>query len=274
MFTGYFEPEAEGSLTRGGDYVVPLYNKPADLVGFDAATEKRIGVRYGRRMGGSAKPYWTRREIEEGQLKGRGLELVWLKRWEDAFFIHIQGSGRTRLPGGQVHRVGFAGKTGLPYTPIGRVLVERGEIARDKVSMQTILAWLSAHPDQARDLMWQNKSFVFFRTVDIARPELGPPGAQHVQLTPERSLAVDRSLYAFGTPIWLDASAPAGPNGSAVTLRRLMVAQDTGSAIKGQVRGDVFWGAGDRAAEIAGLMQSPGRMIILVPHAVASQLNR
>ncbi|WP_170984229.1 murein transglycosylase A [Rhodoligotrophos defluvii] len=274
LFTGYFEPEVEGSLKPGGPYVVPLYGKPADLVAFDAATEKRIGVRYGRRVNGQARPYWTRQEIEQGALKGRGLELVWLKSWADAFFIHVQGSGRVRLADGQVMRVGFAAKSGHPYTPIGRVLVERGELARDQVSMQSILDWLARHPDQARALMWQNKSFIFFRKVEFDRPDLGPPGAQQVQLTPERSLAVDRSYYALGTPIWLDVAVPAGSQGALVPMRRLMVAQDTGTAIKGQVRGDVFWGAGPRAAQIAGLMQSPGRMTILVPHAVAARLAR
>ncbi|WP_342640607.1 murein transglycosylase A [Rhodoligotrophos ferricapiens] len=274
LFTGYFEPEVEGSLTPGGPYVVPLFRKPEDLVTFDAATEKRIGVRYGRRVNGQPKPYWARQEIEQGALKGRGLELVWLKRWEDAFFVHVQGSGRVRLPNGRVMRVGFAAKSGLPYTPIGRILVERGEIARDQVSMQTILAWLARHPDQARSLMWHNKSFVFFRPVELERPDLGPVGAQHVQLTPERSLAVDRAFYAFGTPIWLDTAVPSGPQGALVPMRRLMIAQDTGTAIKGQVRGDVFWGAGERAAHIAGLMQSPGRVTILVPNAVAARLPR
>ncbi|MGF7158600.1 membrane-bound lytic murein transglycosylase A [Rhodoligotrophos appendicifer] len=272
LFTGYYEPEVEGALKRGGEYVVPLYGKPSDLVAFDAATEKRIGVRYGRTVAGRPQPYWTRQEIEQGKLAGRGLELVWLKRWEDAFFLQIQGSGRVRLADGRILRVGFAGKSGLPYTPIGRILVERGELARDKVSMQTILDWLARHPGQARALMWKNESFVFFRRIELDRADLGPPGAQHVQLTPERSLAVDRRFYAYGTPIWLSSAVPAGPNDSLVPMNRLMVAQDTGTAIKGQVRGDVFWGAGARAGHIAGLMQSEGRMIILVPPSVASRL--
>jgi len=274
LFTGYFEPEFEGSLQPGGPYAVPLYARPADLVDFDAATAKRLGVPSGRVVAGKPQPYWTRREIEQGALRGRGLELVWLKHWEDAFFLQIQGSGRIRLPDGRTIRVGYAAKTGRPYTPIGRILVERGELARDQVSMQTIRAWLARHPEQARSLMWENESFVFFRRVDAGRPDLGPVGAQDVQLTPGRSLAVDRSLYAYGTPVWLDTAVPSLRSGGLEPMRRLLIAQDTGTAIKGHVRGDVFWGAGEQAAHIAGLMRSPGRMFILLPRTMAASLKR
>jgi membrane-bound lytic murein transglycosylase A len=272
LFTGYYEPEAQGSLKPGGAFKVPIYAKPADLVAFDAKTAKRLGLAYGRLVDGKAEGYFTRREIEEGALKGRGLELLWLKDWADAFFMQVQGSGRVRLPDGQVIRLGYAGKTGQPYTGIGGVLVERGILTRDDMSMQAIRAWMRQNPKDARALMWENMSFVFFREVPVDDLELGPPGAQKVALTPLHSLAVDRSLWMFGTPVWLDTQAPKGESGKLTPFRSLLVAQDTGTAIKGHARGDVFWGAGEEAALTAGHMKSPGRMIVLLPRALAKRL--
>ncbi len=272
LFTGYFEPEAEGSLKPGGEYTVPLYARPADLLAFDAETAKRLGLSYGRLVGGKAQAYFTRREIEEGALHGRDLELLWLKDWADAFFMQVQGSGRVRLPDGRRVRLGFAAKTGLPYTGIGGLLVERGVLTRDDMSMQAIRKWMEGNPKAARQLMWENKSFVFFREVALDDPKLGPPGAQKVALTPLHSLAVDRSLWMFGTPVWLDTEAPKGESGKLEPFRSLLVAQDTGTAIKGHARGDVFWGAGEEAALTAGRMKSAGRMIVLLPKALARRL--
>jgi membrane-bound lytic murein transglycosylase A len=272
LFTGYYEPEAEGSLKPGGAYKVPLYAKPADLIAFDARTRKRLGLDYGRNVDGKPEPYLSRREIEEGGLEGRDLELVWLKDWADAFFIQVQGSGRVRLPDGKVMRLGYAAKTGLPYTAIGGLLIERGVVAREDMSMQAIRAWMRENPKDARELMWENKSYVFFRKVESSDPRLGPPGAQNVALTPFHSLAVDRSLWMFGTPVWLDTQAPKGENGTLVPFRNLMVAQDTGTAIKGHARGDVFWGSGEEAALAAGHMKSPGLMIVLLPKTLAKRL--
>ncbi len=272
LFTGYYEPEAEGSLKPGGDYKVPVYARPDDLVAFDARAAKKLGLAYGRMADGTPQGYFTRRQIEEGALKGRGLELVWLKDWADAFFIQVQGSGRVRLPNGKVMRLGYAAKTGLPYTAIGGLLVERGILGRENVSMQAIRAWMRKNPKDARALMWENKSFVFFREVTADDPKLGPPGAQKVPLTPYHSLAIDRSLWIFGTPIWLDTQAPKGESGTLTPFRNLMVAQDTGTAIKGHARGDVFWGAGEDAALTAGHMKSPGRMIVLLPKPLAKRL--
>ena len=272
LFTGYYEPEAEGSRKPGGAYKVPVYARPADLVAFDARTAKRLGLAYGRNVGGRPQGYFTRREIEEGALADRGLELVWLKDWADAFFIQVQGSGRVRLADGKELRLGYAAKTGQPYTGIGGLLVERGVLSRDDMSMQAIRAWMHKNPKAARELMWENKSFVFFREVTADDPKLGPPGAQKVSLTPFHSLAVDRSLWMFGTPVWLDTEAPKGKTGKLVPFRNLLVAQDTGTAIKGHARGDVFWGVGEDAALTAGHMKSPGRMIVLLPKALAKRL--
>jgi membrane-bound lytic murein transglycosylase A len=273
LFTGYFEPEVRGRRTRGGPYQVPILKRPDDLEAFDAAARQATGLAYGRRVGNTPAPYHSRKEIEAGALAGRDLEIVWLGDWADAFFLHIQGSGRVRLEDGSLMRLAFAAKSGLPYTAVGGILAERGDIPRSEVSMQSIRDWMAKHPEAARELMWRNQSYIFFREIPASDPALGPPGAQQVPLTPLRSLAVDRSFWAFGTPIWLDADVPSGPGGSPQRLRRLFIAQDTGSAIRGRVRGDVFWGTGEKAASVAGLMKSPGAMVALLPNAVAARLG-
>jgi membrane-bound lytic murein transglycosylase A len=273
LFTGYFEPEVRGSRVKGGRYQVPIYRRPPDLEAFDAAARQATGLAYGRRIGNRPAPYYSRKEIETGALAGQNLELVWLTDWADAFFLQIQGSGRVRLEDGSLMRVGFAAKTGLPYTAVGGILARRGDIPLSEISMQSIREWMARHPDAARELMWQNQSYVFFREIPASDPALGPPGAQQVALTPLRSLAIDRAYWAFGTPIWLDAVVPSGPAGALQRLRHLLIAQDTGSAIKGRVRGDVFWGTGETAAIVAGHMQSPGEMVALLPKAVAARLG-
>jgi membrane-bound lytic murein transglycosylase A len=251
---------------------VPLYAKPSDLVPFDPDTEHRLGLRYGRYQNGIPQPYFTRREIEEGALAGKGLEIVWLRSWADAFFMQVQGSGRIKLPDGKVMRLAYAAKSGQPYTAIGGILVKKGILAPAEMSMQAIRAWMERHPAEARDLMWQNLSFVFFREIDVEDPSEGPPGAQQVELTPGRSLAVDRDIWAFGTPLWIDTAVPANnTQGAEKPFARLMIAQDTGSAIKGAVRGDIFFGSGVEAAHRAGHMKAGGRMIALLPKALANR---
>jgi membrane-bound lytic murein transglycosylase A len=274
LFTGYFEPEALGDRHPNGPFTVPLYGKPSDLVTFDPDTEQRLGLRYGRYYDGTAQPYFTRREIEEGALKGKGLEIVWLHSWADAFFMQVQGSGRIRLPDGSLMRLAYAAKSGQPYTAIGGILVQKGILTPAEMSMQAIRAWMQHHPAEARELMWQNRSFVFFREVDVADPSQGPPGAQHVYLTPGRSLAVDRDIWSFGTPLWIETALPADSNEAAgKPFARLMIAQDTGSAIKGVVRGDIFFGSGIEAAHRAGHMKAGGRMIALLPKLFDRQLK-
>ncbi len=273
LFTGYFEPEVEGSREADPDYPVPFYRHPADLVAFSPEERARTGLSYGRRIAGEPRPYLTRREIEQGALAGQGLETAWAKDWADAFFIHIQGSGRLKLADGSGLRLTYDGKSGLPYTAIGAILVERGEVKAEDMSMQAIRRWMAAHPEQARALMWENRSYVFFREAVLENPELGALGAQHVQLTPQRSLAVDREIWAFGTPVWLDTAVPSSEEGGMNRFRQLLIAQDTGSAIKGLARGDVYWGFGAAAGEIAGAMKSAGAMTVLLPHAVADELG-
>ena len=272
LFTGYFEPEVDGSLIRTQKYTVPLYAKPPDLVAFDSATEQKSGLRYGRIVAGEPAAYFSRREIETGSLKGQSLEIVWLASSAEAFFIHIQGSGRVRLPDGRVLRLAYSAKNGLPYTGVGGLLSMRGELPASDVSMQSIRAWMARHPLKARELMWENKSFVFFRVVQVDGQDLGPPGAQKVNLTPHRSIAVDRDIWALGTPLWIDTEIPSGRGTEVMAFRHLLIAQDTGSAIKGVVRGDIFFGAGEDAAWKAGHLKGNGSMIALLPSRLAERL--
>jgi membrane-bound lytic murein transglycosylase A len=273
LFTGYYEPEVEGRRRPSGKFSVPIYSRPADLVSFSVAEQAESGLAYGRRIAGHPRPYLSRREIELGALAGKGLEIVWLEDWVDAFFIHVQGSARVRLEDGSAVRLSYAAKSGLPYSGIASLLVDRGAFSRDEMSMQATRQWLKDNPAEARALMWENQSFVFFREAELEDPGLGALGAQHVQLTPHRSLAVDRSLWAFGTPVWLDSTAPAGADGRSEPLQRLVIAQDTGSAIKGLARGDVYWGFGEQAGRIAGRMKSPGVMTVLLPFKLAETLD-
>ena len=270
LFTGYFEPLLHGSRRRSARYDIALYTQPSDLVSVDLGRfrDDLRGRRVaGRVRGRSLEPYDDRDAIASGSLAGRGLELVWVDDAVDAFFLHIQGSGRVELDDGSTFRVGYAAQNGHPYHAIGRTLVDWGELTLDEVSLQSIDAWLRAHPDRAVEVMATNDSYVFFRRI---RGE-GPVGAQGVALTPERSLAVDRQHVPLGVPVWLDAMIPAAaPEAPDERRQWLVVAQDTGGAIRGAVRGDVFWGAGERARAIAGRMAHRGRYWVLAPRSVAS----
>jgi len=269
-FTGYFEPEVEGSREKSLDYPVPVLARPDDLVTLAGADAQRAGSTYGRIVNGKARAYLTRQQIEQGALAGRGLELAWLKSWADLFFMQVQGSGRIRMNDGSVMRLAYAAKSGLPYTSIGKVLIERGEMTREGMSMQALRAWLDANPGQARELMWQNQSYVFFRKLDGIDPSLGPVGAQKLPLTPMRSLAADRSYWALGVPVWVSTQVHSG--GGLQPFNRLMVVQDTGSAIRGPQRGDIFFGTGDAAALGAGKLDQPGEITAIVPIALARTL--
>lgn len=273
LFTGYFEPEANGSLVATDEFKVPVYRKPQDLVAFTTDEQLLCKLAYGRRTSTGPAPYFTRQQIEQGALQNLDLEICWLKHWADAFFMQIQGSGRVSLPDGRVLRLSYGAKSGHPYQSIGAVLVERGIFTPETVSMQSLRRWMAQHPEASRALMWQNKSFVFFQTIIVDDPGLGAVGAGKVNLTPLRSLAVDRSHWAFGTPVWLDTTTPAEAPDGIQPLQRLMIAQDTGSAIKGLVRGDVYWGWGKTAALIAGHMKSAGRMTVLLPKPLALRMS-
>jgi len=241
LFTGYFEITLHGSRRRAGPFQTPLYRRPADP------------TRY------------TRAQIADGALAGQGLELLWVDDPTDAFFLDIQGSGRVVLRDGRVVRVGYDGSNGKPYVAVGRLLIERGDIPRDKVTMASIRAWMEAHPKEGAALRRDDPSYVFFR--EIHGP--GPRGAERVALTAGRSLAVDRRFIPLGLPLWLEAHERYGPG----IIRRLVIAQDAGGAIKGPVRGDLFWGYGKAASEGAGAMNASGRYYLLVPRPVAARIG-
>jgi membrane-bound lytic murein transglycosylase A len=266
LFTGYYEAELKGSLTPAQGYDWPLYRRPDDLVSVDLKRfdDGLAGRRIlGRAEGGKLLPYHSRAQIDAGALAGRDLELLWVDDPVDAFFLHVQGSGRVTLPDGSARRVGFAGSNGLPFYAIGRALIDEGKVGRDKVSMQAIRDWLRANPDQAKEIMERNKRYIFFRLIEGE----GPVGAQGVALTARRSLAVDPKHLPLGAPLWLDTTWPASDR----PLRRLVVAQDTGSAITGVLRGDLFWGFGEAALEQAGRMKQTGTYYLLLPKSVAER---
>ena len=273
IFTGYYEPELRGSRRKHGRYSVPLYARPDDLVMVNLGRfRKDLGGRRiaGRVVNGQLRPFETRAEIEDGALAGKDLELLWVDDAIDAFFLHIQGSGRVALDDGAVERMGYAGQNGHPYFAIGRELIARGALRKDEVSLQTIRAWLRANPDDAAAVMNKNRSFVFFRRLTGD----GPVGAFQVALTPRASLAVDRRYIPLGVPVWLETRLPrldSSDVGASEAWQNLLIAQDTGGAIRGIVRGDIFFGSGDEAEALAGRIKSPGQYFILLPRAVVAR---
>ena len=272
LFTGYFEPELRGALRADGRYRVPLYRRPQDLVSVDLGLFRPefAGERIaGRVAGGVLEPYATRTEIDTGALAEQGLELAWVDDPIDAFFLHIQGSGRIAFEDGTARRVAYAATNGHNYFAIGRRLVALGAFSPEEVSMPTIRGWLEANPDKASEIMRENASYVFFRWLGDGQAAEGPVGAQGVTLTAGRSLAVDRRFVPLSLPIWLDSAAPdPDPAKEDRPFRRLMVAQDAGSAIRGPVRGDVYWGTGDEAGAVAGRMKHQGRYWLLLPRGL------
>lgn len=258
LFTGYYESGLKGSRTKTARYNVPLHARPADLVMVNLGDfrEELKGQRIaGRVIDGNLKPYETREQIMGGALKNEKV-LVWVDDPVEAFFVQVQGSGIVELDDGSTMRIGYDGQNGHVYYAIGRELVKRGALPKEDVSMQSIRTWLEANPSEAAALMNTNKSYVFFREITGD----GPIGGEGVALTPLRSLAVDHGKFPYGFPVWLETQQP--------KLNRMMVAQDTGGAIKGAVRGDVFWGHGDQAESNAGLMKSPGRYWIFLPKSI------
>lgn len=272
LFTGYYEPVAHGAKSWSPDFPVPLYAKPDDLIALAPAEAEVAGCAYGRRVNGEPKPYFTRGEIEAGALAGRGLEICYLESWVDAFFIQVQGSGRIILPDGCNLRLSYAAKNGRPYNGIGAVLLSRGIGTPATMSMQFLRSWMADHPDEMRSLLNTNQSFVFFQVTENPGNDLGAIGAAKVPLTLRRSLAVDRRYWMFGTPFWLETEYPAEAQRSDPVFAHLMIAQDTGSAIKGLARGDIYWGSGETAERIAGHMKAAGSMVALLPRPVAARL--
>ncbi len=261
LFTGYYEASLKGSLTKKTPYTNPLHKRPDDLVMVQLGDfrDNLKGTRIaGRVINGRLKPYENRADIVKGNWAHNDKTLLWVDNAVDAFFVQIQGSGLVQMDDGSVMRIGYAGQNGHPYYAIGRELIKIGALTKENVSMQSIRTWLEQNPDRTNEIMNTNKSYVFFHKINGD----GPLGAEGVALTAERSLAVDRTLISYGLPLWVDIENPAEQTSP---IRRLMIAQDTGGAITGAVRGDVFWGYGKYAEEMAGKMNSKGRYWVLLP---------
>ena len=252
FFTGYYEVEVEGSRVPTAEFNVPLYAAPA-------ATVKNKKSKVFADL--------DRAKIEDGALKGKKLEICYVKNPIDAFFAQIQGSTRVKLDTGPELRLNYIASNGHPYTPVGKFLIDRGIIAKEDMSMDRIRDWMEANPDEGKDLRRKNRSFVFFQETPLgAQDEC--LGAQGVPLTPGRSLAVDKKIHVYGTPIWIDAELPIGSEKPDTKFQRLMVAQDTGSAIVGAARADIYFGHGDGIGSIAGRIKQHGQFVMMVPRSV------
>ena len=264
IMTGYYEPILRGAAEPGEVFRTPLHSRPPELVE-TAVPNNPLRRRFGMMVEGRIEPFHDRAAIDTGALAGRALELVWVDDPADAFFLHIQGSGRVVLPNGEVMRVGYAGHNGRGYVAIGRLLIERGEIAREQMSMQAIRAWLtSAGHDRATEVLRGNPSYVFFRRVEGLTLDQGPIGAMGVPLTPGRSVAVDRAFIPLGAPMWVMVKDPLARRDTP-PAGRLVVAQDTGGAIRGPARTDFFQGWGAEAGERAGRMRDEAEVFVLLP---------
>ena len=276
FITGYYEPEIEGSREPGDGFTIPFYRRPPELRTRAPGAGKAKGpsraaaskrTKAGTRQAGRIVPFHDRTAIENGALAGRGLELIWTNDEIDAFFTHIQGSARVRLRDGKLMRINYDAQNGHPYLAVGRILIERGIVPKDEMTMDKIRTFIAEHPEEGRELMRMNRSYVFFREVRELGHDEEPIGAQGVSLTADRSIAVDRSLHVYGTPFWIEAELPLEHENSATPFRRLMMAQDTGGAIVGPARADIYFGAGIEAGMLAGRLRHPGTFYMLVPRS-------
>jgi membrane-bound lytic murein transglycosylase A len=270
LVTGFYEPEVEASPVQTGRFCVPLLSRPHDLI--DINNESRpVGMdpylAFARQTDAGPVEYHDRAAIESGALAGQGLEIAWLESKVDAFFIHVQGAARLHMTDGSLRRVTYAAKSGQCFSGPGKILAEIGDIPLDRVTMQSIRTWFASNPGRIDEILRQNRSYIFFREAPVDDPALGPIAAAKVPLTPGRSMAVDRLLHTFGTPFFVDAPSLTAFDGK--PFRRLMIAQDTGSAIVGAARGDLFAGSGHAAGEIAGVVRNQADFFALVPHALA-----
>jgi len=253
FFTGYYETEVDGSRFPSDEYTVPIYAAPAETV------KKRQSKVFSD---------LDRTKIEDGALAGKNLEICYVKSPIDAFFAQIQGSTRVKLDTGKLLRLNYVASNGMPYTPVGKFLIDRGIVSKEEMSMDKIRDFMEANPDEGKELRLKNRSFVFFQETPLgAHDEC--IGAQGVPLTPGRSLAVDKKIHVYGTPIWIDAELPIESEKPETKFRRLLVAQDTGSAIVGPARADIYFGHGEEISHIAGRIKQYGQFVMLVPQSVA-----
>lgn len=263
FLTGFYEPVIAASRQRSDTRTIPFLRRPDDLVKIDDSNRPAgldPAMAFARMRHGRIEPYPDRRMIERGALEGKGLEIAWVEDPVDAFFAHVQGAARLRFSDGEEMRITYAAKNGHPFTGPGRVLANMGAIPERDVTMQSIRAWFQRHPNDTRDILWRNRSYIFFREAPVDNPDLGPVAAAKVPLTPLRSLAVDNTLHTFSTPVYLNV--PRFPRG---TLSRLTIAQDTGTAIRGAARGDFFTGSGEAAGDLAGVIRHDADFYMLVP---------
>ncbi len=269
--TGYYEPIIDGSRTQNEVYNVPVYRRPSNL--FVRGTNQssaglpnkgQVYRKIGRRK---LVPYYDRAEIEDGAIEGRGLEICWLRNQTDLLFSQIQGSARVQLDDGSTLRINYDAHNGYPYTPVGRILIERNIIPKEQMSMQKIREWMEQNPEGADELRRQNKSYVFFREVQLSDKDEAV-GAQGVPLTPGRSIAVDKALHVYGTPFFIEGELPIESERSKTPFHRLMIAQDTGSAIVGPARADLYFGAGAEAGRVSGRLRHNARFVILIPKSL------
>ncbi|MBX5085896.1 murein transglycosylase A [Rhizobium lentis] len=281
--TAFYEPEIEVSERPDDVFRFPFYSRPDDLIDLDDGNrpaELDVSYVFGRLHGdGRVGAYPDRREIDQGFLAGRGLEIAWAKSKVDVFFVHVQGAARLRYRDGRIGRITYAAKAGHPFSAIGKLLIERGEIDRAEISMQSIRGWLARNPGRVDEVLWHNRSYIFFRETPsealglrTADPEAGPIAAAKVPLLAGRSLAVDRMIHTFGFPFFISADSLIHLD-EGRPFRRLMLALDTGSAIVGPARGDIFTGSGDAAGESAGTVRNEADFVILVPNAAAGRFD-
>lgn len=268
FLTGYYEPEIEGSRSPTGTFATPVLGRPDDLVALrpgegPAGLDPALAA--ARRTAAGLEPYPDRAAIWDGALAGQGLELLYLADKVELFMMQVQGSARVRLPDGAVERMVYAGRNGHPYTSIGRVVVSEGLLPLDKADLAGLKAWLRAHPAEGERIMRLNRSYIFFARGKGMDPGQGPIGGASVPLTPLRSIAVDRTLWPYGLPFWIAGALPLGPEGATEPWSRLWIAQDTGSAILGPARADLFFGSGDEAGLRAGRIRHPARFTVLWP---------
>jgi membrane-bound lytic murein transglycosylase A len=271
--TAFYEPEVEVSSKPDSIWRYPFYRRPEDLMDIDHANrppEMTPDYVFARQAGELVLPYADREEIDRGYLEGRDLEIAWAKSKVEVFFAHVQGAARLRFEDGKVKRVTYAAKAGHAFSPIGKLLIERGEIAPSDISMQSIRSWLSRNPERVDEVLWHNRSYIFFREADVSDPALGPIAAAKVPLIPGRSLAVDRQIHTFGFPFFIHAEELTHLDGGR-PFARSMLALDTGSAIVGPARGDIFTGSGYEAGESAGTVRHDADFYILVPKAAAGR---
>jgi len=269
--TGYYEPVLDGSRTENEVYNVPVYRRPSNLFvrGFkqDAPNLPNKGPVYRKIGRRKLVPYYDRAQIEDGAIEGRGLEICWLKSQTDLLFMQIQGSARIQLDDGSTVRVNYDAYNGYPYTPVGRILIERGIIPREEMSMQRIRDWMEQNPNEANEVRRQNRAYIFFREVQLSDKDEAV-GAQGIPLTPGRSIAVDKSLHVYGTPFFITGTLPIESEKSTTPFHRLMIAQDTGSAIVGPARADLYFGAGAEAGKISGRLKQNIQFVMLVPKSL------